>query len=86
MTEEQRLHAQLLNHAARPIADYPRVHVDTEVISGPAAATLVDASSHATMLVVPRHPPAERLGLRLGSIVHAVLHHAPCPVAVVPIV
>ncbi|WP_171112826.1 MULTISPECIES: universal stress protein [unclassified Streptomyces] len=85
MDEERRLHARVLNHAARPIMEYPQVHVDTEVITGPAAATLVDASSHAGLLVVPRHPPAERLGLRLGSVVHAVLHHAHCPVAVVPI-
>lgn len=85
MAEEQRLHAQVLTHAARPIAEYPQVHVDTEVIIAPAAAALVDASSHAGLLVVPRRPPAERLGLRLGSVVHAVLHHAHCPVAVVPI-
>ncbi|MET9968211.1 universal stress protein [Streptomyces sp. NPDC006356] len=85
MTEEQRLHAQLLNHATRPIADYPGVQVDTEVIVGSAARTLVDASSAAGLLVVPRHPPAERLGLRLGSVVHAALHHAHCPVAVLPI-
>ncbi len=85
MAEEQRLHAQVLNHAARPIAEYPQVHVDTEVIIGRAAAALVDASSHAGLLVVPRHPPAETLGLRLGSVVHAALHHAHCPVAVVPV-
>ncbi|MFG2551181.1 universal stress protein [Streptomyces sp. NPDC048581] len=39
----------------------------------------------AGLVVVPRHPVEGRLGLRLGSVVHAVLHHAGCPVAVVPV-
>ncbi|MBC9727648.1 universal stress protein [Streptomyces sp. TRM68367] len=84
LDEEQRLHARLLNEAARPVAEYPQVHADTELVVGPAAAALVDASARAGLVVLPRHPPAGRFGLRLGSVVHAVLHHADCPVAVVP--
>ncbi|MFE6281167.1 universal stress protein [Streptomyces sp. NPDC057877] len=85
LDDEQRLHEQLLNHAARPVAEYPAVHVDTELSIGPPAAALVEASARAALVVLPRHPP-RGLGLRLGSVVHAVLHHANCPVAVVPTV
>ncbi|PAZ17353.1 universal stress protein [Streptomyces sp. SA15] len=82
---ERQVHARVLNHAARPVAEYPQVHVDTELAVGSPAAVLVEASAGAGLLVLPRHPPAGRLGLRLGTVVHAVLHHASCPVAVVPV-
>jgi nucleotide-binding universal stress UspA family protein len=35
--------------------------------------------------VLPRHRVESRLGLPLGTVVHAVVHHASCPVAVVPV-
>ncbi|MFI1566578.1 universal stress protein [Streptomyces sp. NPDC020490] len=82
--EERQAHAQLLNHVARPVADHPKVHVDTELTVDTPAGALVDASRQAGLVVVPRHPAEGRLGLHLGSVVHAVLHHAACPVAVVP--
>lgn len=82
---ERKVHERVLNHAARPIAEYPQVHADTELAVGAPAAVLVEASAGARLLVLPRHPPARRLGLRLGAVVHAVLHHARCPVAVVPV-
>ncbi|MBD0422749.1 universal stress protein [Streptomyces sp. TRM S81-3] len=83
--EERKAHARVLNQAARPVAEYPQVHVDMELVVGAPAALLVEASAGAGLLVLPRHPPAARLGLRLGAVVHAVLHHATCPVAVVPV-
>lgn len=83
--EEERLaHAELLNHAARPVAEYPNVHVDTELFVDSPAAALVQASVQADLVVLPRHPAEGRFGLHLGSVVNAVLHHASCPVAVVP--
>lgn len=85
LDEERRAHAALLNHVARPVAEYPKVHVDTELIVDSPAAALVEASARAGLVVVPRHPVEGRLGLRLGTVVHAVLHHASCPVAVVPV-
>ncbi|MER5209748.1 universal stress protein [Streptomyces sp. NPDC002838] len=84
LEEERDAHAQLLNHAARPVAEYPNVHVDTELSIDSPAAALVQASARADLMVLPRHPAEGRFGLRLGSVVHAVLHHASCPVAVVP--
>lgn len=82
---ERKAHARVLSHAARPVAEYPRVHTDSELVVGAPAAVLVEASAGARLLVLPRHPPAARLGLRLGAVVHAALHHASCPVAVVPV-
>ncbi|NDZ98224.1 universal stress protein, partial [Streptomyces sp. SID10116] len=35
-------------------------------------------------LVVGRRARRAPVGARIGSVAHAVLHHAPCPVAVVP--
>ncbi|MFI7142343.1 universal stress protein [Streptomyces massasporeus] len=83
--EERQAHARLLNIAARPIAEFPKIHVDTELIIGSPAAALVEASARAGLVVLPRHPAEGRLGLRLGTVVHAVLHHASCPVVVVPV-
>ncbi|ELS58400.1 universal stress protein [Streptomyces viridochromogenes] len=84
LEEERDAHARLLNHAARPVAEYPTVHVDSELIVGSPAGALVEASARAGMVVLPRHPVEGRFGQRLGAVVHAVLHHAVCPVAVVP--
>ncbi|KUL24779.1 universal stress protein [Streptomyces regalis] len=85
LEQERQVHERVLNHAARPVAEYPHVHADTELVVGSPAAVLVEASAGAGLLVLPRHPPAGRVGLRLGTVVHAVLHHASCPVAVVPV-
>ncbi|MFE2429013.1 universal stress protein [Streptomyces sp. NPDC059373] len=84
IAQQEREHVELVNRVTAPVADYPHVHVDTELVIGSGAATLVDASAKAGLLVVPRHRPTGRVGLRLGSVVHQVLHHAQCPVAVVP--
>ncbi|MEU9132915.1 universal stress protein [Kitasatospora sp. NPDC048540] len=84
--EEERLHAQLLQHTIEPVLeDFPEVRVDARQLTGATVETLVEASRQAALLVVSRHEPAPRFGLRLGTSLHAVLHHAHCPVAVVPV-
>ncbi|GAA2246891.1 MULTISPECIES: universal stress protein [Kitasatospora] len=84
--EESRLHEQLLHRTCDPVCeDFPDIPVRLEHLAGATAATLVDTSHQAALLVIARHPPAPHFGLRLGTAVHAVLHHAHCPVAVVPI-
>jgi nucleotide-binding universal stress UspA family protein len=64
-----------------PSADFP---VDKgEVVQSSAVATLVDASEHASTVVVGargRSAPARRL---LGSVSRSVAEHARCTVAVV---
>lgn len=63
---------------------YPGVDIRPEVRLGAAAQVLVDEGEQAAMLVVGRRSQRSPLGHRLGAVTHAVIHHAPCPVAVVP--
>ncbi|MFI6495569.1 universal stress protein [Streptomyces sp. NPDC050564] len=63
---------------------FPEVVVAETVTEGRAARELVSASTGAALVVVGRQVREARLGTHVGSVVHAVLHHAPCPVAVVP--
>ncbi|MEV4558709.1 universal stress protein [Kitasatospora sp. NPDC049285] len=84
--EEARLHEQLLRRTCDPVReDYPEVVVDSHQLTGGTAATVVEESRTASLVVLSRHDPAPRFGLRMGTAVHAVLHHAHCPVAVVPV-
>ena len=48
------------------------------------AEALLNASRRADLLVVGRHTDPRAAEGRLGPVTHAVLHHARCPVAVVP--
>ncbi|MEU6371439.1 universal stress protein [Streptomyces sp. NPDC046931] len=62
---------------------YPAVEVVERARSGSAAALLVDASREASLVVVGRRIRRNPLGVHIGSVAHAVLHHATAPVAVV---
>lgn len=85
LDEEQHEHVELLNRAARLARDFPRVYVATELAVGSPASALVEASKQAGLVVLPRHRAEGGLGLPLGSVTHAVLHHAHCSVAIVPV-
>lgn len=63
--------------------DMATAEVQRTVVPGAAAMTLIDISSDADLLVVGSHG---RTGLRqlvLGSVAHACVSHAACPVVVV---
>ncbi|MEU6394703.1 universal stress protein [Streptomyces sp. NPDC046939] len=69
----------------RPWRDkYPTVPVTKTVTEGRPAAVLVRAAHDAALLVVGRRGADHQLGAHTGPVAHAVLHHAACPVAVVP--
>ncbi len=51
---------------------------------GSAGQVLVEESAEAQLMVVGRRARQAPIGTRIGSAAHAVLHHARCPVAVVP--
>jgi nucleotide-binding universal stress UspA family protein len=71
----------LAPHRAR----HPEVEVEPYVAPGDAAGQLVAAAQGATLTVVGRHRRRLLAPARmLGSVTHAVLLHAPSPVAVVP--
>ncbi|KAF5990756.1 stress-inducible protein [Streptomyces sp. WAC00263] len=63
---------------------YPQVGVETRTVrSGPAHA-LLEATQEADVVVIGAHRRPNRLGLQLGPVTHALLHHSHCPVLVVP--
>ncbi|WP_326654319.1 MULTISPECIES: universal stress protein [unclassified Streptomyces] len=78
------LHKEILADALGPWRQkYPDVDVIEHVEIGAAAEVLLSNSSRASLVVVGRR--THDTGLRrLGSVTHAVLHHAPGAVAVVP--
>ncbi|MFB7462361.1 universal stress protein [Streptomyces sp. NPDC056224] len=65
-------------------ARYPDVPVVEHVEIGSGGQVLLSAASSAQLLVVGRRARRAPVGTRIGSVAHAALHHAPCPVAVVP--
>jgi nucleotide-binding universal stress UspA family protein len=63
---------------------YPQVTVVRRLLRGHARPTLIDATARARMIVVGARGRGALAGLVLGSVSQAVLHHAACPVAIVP--
>ncbi|MFJ8825041.1 universal stress protein [Streptomyces sp. NPDC102467] len=65
---------------------FPDVPVTEHVEIGSAGQVLLSLAPRAQLLVVGRRARRTAVGARIGSVAHAVLHHAPCPVTVVPVV
>jgi nucleotide-binding universal stress UspA family protein len=65
-------------------AKYPDVVVHTEVREAHPVALLVERSREQALIVVGSRGHRATAGTLLGSVSQAVLHHAECPVAVVP--
>ena len=63
---------------------YPSVTVRTEVVTGRPSRALAERSAGARLLVVGSHHHNAAHRALMGSISHAMLYHAACPVAVVP--
>lgn len=66
-------------------ADYPDVAVQAGVVRDRPADALVSAAAGQHLLVVGSRGHHALSATMLGSVNQAVLHHATCPVAVVPI-
>ncbi|EXU64044.1 stress-inducible protein [Streptomyces sp. PRh5] len=76
---------QELAEVLRPWREkFPRVSVIDEFRLESPAQAVVQAAADSDLLMVGRrkHPPT--LGPRLGPVVQTAVHHAACPVAVVP--
>ncbi|MFF9689442.1 universal stress protein [Streptomyces sp. NPDC014623] len=63
---------------------FPDVPVQAKAVVGAPGAELVYASPGADLLVVGRRKRPLPVGPRLGHVAHAVIHHAKCPVVVIP--
>ena len=79
-----RQEAAALTEVLRPWRQkYPDVEVAEESRSGSPANHIIDASRDASLVVVGRRIRRSPIGVHIGSVTHAVLHHATAPVAVV---
>ncbi|MGW8377350.1 universal stress protein [Streptomyces sp. ODS28] len=67
-------------HAKR----HPDVEVSDEAQAGSPAAALIEASRAADAVVLSTRLRQRRLGMHIGPNAHALLHHAHCPVVMVP--
>lgn len=65
------------------LSRYPGVVVDEVVVLDRPVRALLERADRAALLVVGRHGRAGGGDTPLGSVSHAVLHYAPCPVLLV---
>jgi nucleotide-binding universal stress UspA family protein len=81
---------QLEGAAERMLADEidqvesDEVTIESRVVTGSAADALLRAASEGDLLVVGSRGLGGFKGLLLGSVSQQVVHHAPCPVVIVP--
>jgi nucleotide-binding universal stress UspA family protein len=62
---------------------HPEVEIITKVPCGHPVMMLAEEAKDARLIVVGTRGRGEVRGLVFGSVSHALLHHAPCPVAIV---
>lgn len=75
----------LLDHLIEDaVADHPEVRVRRITVEGPARRVLLHRSAGADLLIVGARRRTGHFGLQLGRVAHTLLHHADCPVAIVP--
>ncbi|QOV33726.1 universal stress protein [Streptomyces ferrugineus] len=66
------------------MADHPGVRVRRDTVEGPARRVLLRRSAAADLVVIGARRRSGQFGLQLGRVGHTLLHHAACPVAVIP--
>ncbi|ROQ26310.1 nucleotide-binding universal stress UspA family protein [Streptomyces sp. PanSC19] len=85
--------ADTLSHAERRLLSettagwaekYPDVRLTHEVPVGSPVEALASAAEHALAVVIGRRGRGGYAGMRVGSVVHGLLHRAHCPVVTVP--
>ncbi|MGW1124472.1 universal stress protein [Streptomyces sp. NPDC002526] len=77
--------AEVLDRTLEPVARaYPGVRLRRSTVEGVPHRVLTERSAAADLLVVGARRRHGLVGLELGRVAHRSLHHASCPVAVVP--
>jgi nucleotide-binding universal stress UspA family protein len=75
---------KLLDEVVKQAGGAGVVKVTYKIVRGAPATALLDASKRVDVLVIGRRGHGGFLGLLLGSVAQQVVHHAECPVVVVP--
>ncbi|AUA09611.1 universal stress protein [Streptomyces sp. SID8361] len=65
--------------------EFGQIRVREHTTHSAPAQALMEASRAADILVLAVHRRTPRLGIQLGAVTHAALHHAHCPVVLVPV-
>ncbi|GGZ19592.1 universal stress protein [Streptomyces poonensis] len=81
---EEQARTQLDELLRGAVTDHPGVRVSRTTVEGPARKVLVHRSAAADLVIVGARRRHGHVGLQLGRVAHTLLHHAECPVAVVP--
>ncbi|MGW1224998.1 universal stress protein [Streptomyces sp. NPDC002530] len=77
--------SELLDRAvAAMVREHPRVRLRRSPVEGAAHRVLAQRSAAADLLVVGARHRSRLVGLEIGKVAHRALHHASCPVAIVP--
>ncbi|MEV7175263.1 universal stress protein [Kitasatospora sp. NPDC093679] len=80
----QKCRRLLFDAVAEQAEAHPGVSATRRVVRGHPVEELVKASEGALAVVVGRRGRGGFTGMRLGSVPHGLLHHAHCPVVIVP--
>lgn len=81
----QRLASEVLDAAERDArAKEPTVELSGRLVEGHPASALIDASVGARLLVVGSRGLGGFKGMLMGSVSSSCVHHARCPVVVIP--
>ncbi|GAB2757704.1 universal stress protein [Streptomyces bullii] len=81
----EELASALLDTLLRDLtAEYPKVRVRRHTVEGPARKVLLARSAAADLVIVGARRRTGHRGLQLGRVGHTLLHHAACPVVIVP--
>ncbi|MEU6657698.1 universal stress protein [Streptomyces sp. NPDC046821] len=81
----ERRASDFLDKALLPmVREHPQIRLSRSTVEGPARRVLAERSAAADLLVVGARRRDSLFGLELGRVAHRALHHAECPVAVVP--
>ncbi|GAA2393160.1 universal stress protein [Streptomyces glaucosporus] len=76
---------EYLDGALRATArEHSGIDLRMRAVEGPARVVLLEEARGADLLVVGAHRRPGHGGLQMGMVDHTVLHHADCPVALVP--
>lgn len=85
---EQEERSKFLSDAVKAVEVCTRqvgpIDTSSELMIGPPVMTLVELSRDAELVVVGRHGLGAIARALLGSVSNALIHHAHCPIAVIP--